>query len=121
MIYVRNMVSFWKNDDNYIHNIILELGKKYKSTVFVPYITGIWFSWNAFAVLDAIVLKTIKDIKPFSVEKIRINYSDDLWKTLFIEINQNEYLDYINKKLITNFQNFQSLNFYHMSVLVIKT
>jgi 2'-5' RNA ligase len=116
------MFAIWflfdKNDEEYIHHIILNLSKKYKSTVFLPHLTVYGLIEIPLEVIDRIVFKIIKDVKPFSIEKIGINYSDDLWKSLFIEIKQNQYLNKINKKLTNELFKFSKYEFLpHVSLI----
>jgi len=109
---------FDKNDNDYLHHIIQDLSRQYKSTVFLPHITAYGLTEIPLDVIDKIVLKSIEDVKPFFVEKIRINYSDDFWKTLFIEIKQNEYLNKINKKLTNELSKFSKFEFLpHVSLI----
>ena len=52
------------------------------------------------------------------VEKNSIGYSDDFWKTLFIEIKQNLYLNSINEKLTNGLSKFSNYEFSpHVSII----
>lgn len=116
------MFAIWflfdKNDNDYLHHIIQDLSRQYKSTVFLPHITAYGLAEIPLDAIYKVVFKSIEDVKPFFVEKIRINYSDDLWKTLFIEIKQNEYLNKINKKLTNELSKFSKFEFLpHVSLI----
>lgn len=90
---------FQKHDHDYLYQIIKELGRKYNSPVFLPHITVYGLAETDFANVENAVLESIKGIQPFKVEKTRISYSDDLWKTLFIELKHVNSLRAVNGRL----------------------
>jgi len=116
------MFAIWflfdKNDNDYLEHIIQILGRQYESPVFIPHITAYGLVNANLETIDKIVLESIKDIKPFLIEKNKINYSDGFWKTLFIEIKQNLHLNSINKKLTNGLSLFPNYEFLpHISLI----
>lgn len=116
------MFSIWllfdKEDNDYLDHIIQDLSKQYESPIFIPHITVYGLVDAKLETIDKIVLESIKDVKPFLVERNKINYSDDFWKTLFVEIKQNLYLNSINEKLTNGLSKFSNYEFVpHISLI----
>lgn len=116
------MFAIWflfnEDDNDYLNRIIQDLSKQYTSIVFVPHITAYGLVETNLETIEKTVLECIYGVKPFLVEKIKLNYSDDFWKTLFIKIKQNEYLNSINKKLTSKLSKFSKFKFLpHVSLI----
>ena len=109
---------FGKEDTRYLENIIKDLAAQYNSPFFMPHLTVYGLVDINLETLDNLILESIKDIKPFLVEKYSISYSDDFWKTLFIEIKQNLHLNRVNEKLKNGLSKFSNYEFLpHISVI----
>ena len=109
---------FGKDDSIYLEQIIKELATRYHSPFFIPHMTVYGLVNTNLETIDNLILESIKDVKPFLVEKNSIDYSDDFWKTLFIEIKQNLYLNRINEKLTNGLSKFSNYEFSpHISVI----
>ena len=109
---------FGKEDNNYLEHIIKDLATQYHSPFFIPHITVYGLVNTNIETIDNLILESIKDVKPFLIEKNSINYSDDFWKTLFIEIQQNQYLNSINKKITNGLSKFSNYEFSpHISII----
>ena len=109
---------FEKDDREYVSNIIKELNAQYKSQIFVPHITAYGLVDADLDVLDKIVLNSIKGEKPFTVEKKSISYSDDFWKTVFVEIHPNKELVRIHDRLTKSLASFGKYEFEpHVSLI----
>ncbi|QLH06604.1 hydrolase [Nitrosopumilus ureiphilus] len=93
------LLLFEKNDKEYLSQIISKLSNQYKSPFFTPHVTVYGLVDTSLEELDKIILDSIKGIKSFNIEKNTISFSDDFWKTLFIEFNSNENMLKINKNL----------------------
>lgn len=110
--------TFQKNDERYLFEIINKLGKKYEAQVFLPHITAYGLVNLKHDELDKIILDSIRNEIEFEIEKKIITHSDDFWKTIFIEINLNEHLQRINKKLKKSLGIFSSYEFRpHVSLI----
>lgn len=100
------MYSIWveptTKDARYLMQIIRKLGKKYDAPMFYPHITvfsGIRSSTAKTAI------KNCTDIKKLTVNTMNVAFSDDLWKTVFINMEKNQKLKQIHnviKKSIPN-------------------
>ncbi|MBM2819976.1 MAG: hypothetical protein HW410_1658 [Nitrosarchaeum sp.] len=91
------MYSIWAEpttkDARYLLQIICKLGKKYDAPTFYPHITvfsGIRSSTAKTAI------KNCTDIKKFTVNAMDVAFSDNLWKTVFINVEKNQKLKQIH-------------------------
>jgi len=94
---------FITRDKRYLEKIIRNLCKSYEAPEFQPHIT-IYGLLNAkIGVLKGAVVESIAELKPFTVKTAELSYSDDIWKSIFVnvEFNQNLRLIYtrLNRKL----------------------
>ena len=109
---------FDKDNEDYLFEIITNLAKKYDAPSFIPHITAYGLLNIDLKTLDDKILETIQKIKSFSVETNTINFSDDFWKTLFVEILPNKHLVKINNNLTKNLSQFSKYEFLpHISLL----
>ncbi len=109
---------FDKLDHEYISKIIKKLSQKYNSPFFIPHLTSHGIIKEGIEEIDKVILDSIKGVKPFSIEKNKISFSDDFWKTLFIDISSNKELEKINKKLKENLPLVQKYDFNpHISLI----
>ncbi len=109
---------FEKNDNEYFSNIIKELSIKYNSQIFVPHITAYGLVDVDLNTLNNVVMNSIKDEKSFFVEKNQISFSNNFWKTIFIEFLQNTQLKRINKRLTEHLNLFSKYQFKpHLSLI----
>jgi len=97
---------FDKENNKYLSDIIKHLSIKYHSSNFIPHITAYGLVDVELDVMDKIVANSMKNEKSFIVEKTNISYSDDFWKTLFIEIYPNDQLTIISKRLTKSLMSF---------------
>lgn len=109
---------FDKDDEDYLFEIINDLAKKYDAPSFIPHITAYGLLNIDLKTLDDEILESIQGVKSFSVETNTINFSDNLWKTLFVEILPNKHLVKINNNLTKNLSQFSKYEFLpHISLL----
>lgn len=98
-----NFFSVWlvpqKEDENYLSNVIQELGKKNNSPIFTPHLTLFGDINIELDKLKSIIGDVFFNIKPFEIQKTRINQSEAFFKTVFIEFELNNTL----KNLFTAF------------------
>jgi 2'-5' RNA ligase len=97
------MYAIWllfnKTDTKYLKKIIKEFSNEFDSPIFIPHITVYGLLNLDIESIKKIVKRSIQDIEPFIIEKSKIKESDDIWKTLFVEIKMNLELNAINDKL----------------------
>ena len=109
---------FDKDDEDYLFKIINDLAEKYDAPSFIPHITAYGLLNIDLKTLDDEILETIQKIKSFSVETNTVNFSDDFWKTLFVEILPSKHLVKINNNLTKNLSQFSKYEFLpHISLL----
>jgi len=97
---------FEKNDQEYFSQIISKLSNQYRSPIFTPHVTAYGLIDAELEELDEIILDSINSIHSFNIEKNTISFSDDFWKTLFVEFNSNDEMQEINKNLTQHLSKF---------------
>jgi 2'-5' RNA ligase len=112
--------TFHENDTQYLSEKIQELSKKYDSQSFIPHITAYGLVDISLDELDQIVQDAIKDEKNFTVDKTQISFSDDFWKTVFVEFENGDSLKRINKKLTDYLESVSKYHFKPHASLIYK-
>ena len=97
---------FEKNDQEYFSQIISKLSNQYGSPIFTPHVTVYGLIDAELEELDEIILDSINGIHSFNIEKNILSFSDDFWKTLFVEFNSNDEMQEINKNLTQHLSKF---------------
>jgi hypothetical protein len=109
---------FDKDDGDYLFKIIKDLAKKYNAPSFIPHITAYGLLDIDLKTLDDEVFDAIQEIKPFNVTTNTINFSDNFWKTFFVELLPNKHFVKINNNLTKNLSHFTTYEFLpHVSLL----
>lgn len=109
---------FDKDDENYLYEIIGNLAKKYNTPSFIPHITAYGLLDIDLKILDKEIFKTIQGVNSFSVDVTTINFSDNFWKSFFIEILPNKHFTKINNSLTKKLSQFSKYEFLpHISLL----
>lgn len=92
----------------FLSKIISQLAQKYHSFPFTPHVTiyGAVKNVEENIVIDA-TNYALKDIGPFTVQVEKINFTDSLSKTLFLEMKLNETLLKIHSRLREKLRNYQ--------------
>jgi len=109
---------FDKDDENYLCEIIGNLAKKYNSSSFIPHITAYGLLDIDLKILDKEIFKTIQGVNSFSVDVTTINFSNNFWKSFFIEILPNKHFTKINNSLTKKLSQFSKYSFSpHISLL----
>ena len=97
------MFAIWllpnKEDTQFLETIINNLSQEFNTPKFLPHITVYGLVNTDLSIVEDAVKNSIDEIEPFIVKKSGIGYSDDMWKTLFINITSNTELHLINSKL----------------------
>jgi len=95
------MYSIWieptAKDAKYLIRIIRKLAKKYDSPTFNPHITVYSRVQNITAAKSAV--RNCGDMKKITVEITDLEFSDNLWKTVFINVRKNQKLRQIHNTL----------------------
>lgn len=88
------MHSIWvepaTEDAKYLLGIIKKLGKKYDSPIFRPHITV--YGKIRSAATARLATERCKGVKKFTVKTADMAFSDDLWKTVFVNTEKNNSL-----------------------------
>lgn len=86
-----------ETDEEFLSGIINNLAREYSAPAFRPHCT-IFSPWDE----DPDVLMRAfraNEFPVFSVEMEQINYSDWIWKTVFIELKRNQTLERIYQRI----------------------
>ena len=101
------MYSIWAvpttKDARYLLQIICKLGKKYDTPTFYPHITV--FSGIRSSSVAKTAIKNCTDIKKFTVNTMDVAFSNNLWKTVFINVEKNQKLKQIHNIIKKNTSN----------------
>ena len=116
------MISIWlipaREDAQYIQVIIDNLSINYQAPVFSPHCTLYSPIDLPKAELKKILERSAKNMKSFYVKNIMISHTEDLWKTIFIELLRSSELEQLQQEVISQFQVEQPYNFSpHISLL----
>jgi len=84
---------------DYFKNIIASLAKKYNTFSFSPHLTIYGVIRAPQGEIEEAINYAFTDIQKFSVNTIKLNYSDQFTKTLYIQLSKNNKLITINKRL----------------------
>jgi 2'-5' RNA ligase len=97
------MYSIWftfeKEDEILLQNIINTLSKKYDSISFKPHVSIYGLTNRKLNEISNICQNISSELKPFNVVFLNISYSNDFWKTVFVNLETNA----IMKKVYENF------------------
>ncbi len=105
-------------DTKYLSGIIKNLSQRYDAPEFLPHITVYGLVDPSLEVLEECVRNSISDSKPFIVKKAGIDYSDDIWKTIFVNIEPNSNLNTINEELASKLGQYTKYEFVpHISLI----
>lgn len=95
------MYSIWveptAKDAKYLIQIICKLAKKYDSPTFNPHITVYSGVQNVSTAKSAV--RNCVNMKKFTVEATDLEFSDNLWKTVFINVKENQELKQIHNTI----------------------
>ena len=116
------MISIWlipaPEDAQYIQAIINNLSTNYQAPAFSPHCTLYSPIDLPTAELKKILERFAKNMKSFYVKKTMISHTEDLWKTIFIELLRSSELEQLQQEVISQFQVEQPYKFSpHISLL----
>ena len=101
-------LTFEKDDEKFLQDIINDLSKKYNSISFKPHITGYELMDIELDKISTICKNISSRFQPFSVEFSNIFFSNDLWKTLFVNLKTSIVMNEIHNNLKNEFQKIET-------------
>ena len=111
-------LTFSKNDRDYLKKIIDKISEEYHAPKFEPHITIYGLVDSEIKLIDNIAKEAILNCNSFLVRKSEILQSDNLWKTVFIELKMNEHLESIHKNIKKHFEKISKYKFNpHISLI----
>ena len=116
------MVSIWlipaPEDAQYLQAIINNLAATYEAPVFDSHCTLYSPSDPPAAEVKIILERSAKNMKSFYVKKAAINHTENIWKTIFIELLRSPELEQLQQAVISQFPKGQPYEFLpHISLL----
>ena len=116
------MVSIWLipafEDVHYLQAIINNLAATYQAPVFTPHCTLYSPTDLPAAEVKNILDRSAKNMKSFYVKKSAISHTENIWKTIFIELLRSPELEQLQQAVISQFPNGQPYEFLpHISLL----
>lgn len=72
--------------------IITKLARKYNSPVFLPHCTLVGKTDVSLPKLKSAIINLISKYKPIDVHPEKFGYTDNLWRTLYIELKEKQIL-----------------------------
>jgi hypothetical protein len=101
-------LTFQKEDEKFLQDIINELAKKYNSIPFKPHITGYRLINMELDKISIICENICNRFQPFSVEFLNILYSNNIWKTLFVNLKTSIVMNEIHNNFKNEFQKIET-------------
>ncbi len=119
---VEEKFSIWlcpvNNDSIHISEIISNLSTQYDAPVFIPHVTIFSPVTCDLRTLDDLMKNIVVDIKPLCVNVKNLEHSNFLWKTVFINLEINDSLEFVFNKLNSKLSKFSSYDFLpHISLI----
>ena len=116
------MVSIWlipaPKDTQYIQAIINNLAATYQAPVFDSHCTLYSPTDLPAAELKKILEQSANNMKSFYVKKAAISHTENIWKTIFIELLRSPELEQLQQAVISQFPKGQPYEFLpHISLL----
>ena len=116
------MVSIWlipaPEDAQYIQAIIKNLAATYQAPVFDSHCTLYSPTDLPAAELKQILEQSANNMKSFYVKKATISHTENIWKTIFIELLRSPELEQLQQSVISQFPKGQPYEFLpHISLL----
>lgn len=117
-----NAYAIWltfSNDDNdYLKKIIDEIAEKYHAPKFEPHVTVYGLINSKIDHIDRVIKEISWNCRSCLVKKSKILQSEELWKTVYIELELNKQLKTIHDNLKKHFENIAKYEFKpHISLI----
>ena len=111
-------LTFSENDRNYLKNIMDDLSEKYYAPKFEPHITVYGLVDSEISLIESIAKEVTLNHNSFLVEKAEILESEELWKTVYMELKMNKHLELVYKNLKKHFEKIVKYQFNpHISLM----
>ena len=111
-------LTFSKSDRKYLKKIIDKISEKYHAPKFEPHITVYGLVNSEMRLIDSIAKEITLNYNSFSVKKSKILQSDELWKTVYIELKMNNEMGLNHKNLKKHFEKISKYKFNpHISLI----
>jgi len=111
-------LTFSENDRNYLKKIMDELAEKYHAPKFEPHITVYGLVDSEMSLIESIAKEVTLNCNSFLVEKSEILQSEELWKTVYVELKMNKHMESIYKNLKKHFEKIVKYEFNpHISLI----
>jgi len=111
-------LTFSKSDREYLKNIIDEISEKYHAPKFEPHITIYGLVESELSFIDSIAKEVTHNCNSFLVKKSEILQSNELWKTIYIELEINNKIKLIHQNLEKYFKKILKYKFEpHISLI----
>lgn len=102
-------LTFSPDDEKYLVEIIENLGIQHLAPFFIPHITIYGLVHTKLSKIEEIIKKI--DTSPFVVKKQSVLYSENFWKTVYIQIEKERSLDKIYSILKNNLGKYSDYEF----------
>lgn len=111
-------LTFSKSDRDYLKNVIDTISKKYNSPKFEPHITVYGLINSKLDLINNVINEVAQNCNSFVVKKSNVSHSEELWKTIFIELKMNQQLKLVNENLQKHFEKILKYEFNpHISLI----
>ena len=116
------MISIWltpaKEDAAYLQNIINELTSVYRAPVFSPHMTLLSPVDLNVNELGSVLTNVAQEITPLFVTMSSLNHTNNIWKTVFIELEESLELVHLQQGLVSQFPSAPPYEFLpHISLI----
>lgn len=88
------------DDQAYLQNMIRNLSSEHKAPVFSPHCTLYSPADLAKSELEEILEHVAEGILPLTVTVDKLNFTSNIWKTVFIELEKSQELAWLQQKLV---------------------
>ena len=104
------MYCIWLTfDASDLTEIIIKLARKYNSPVFLPHCTLVSKTDISLPKLKSAIINLISKYKPIEVHPVKIGYTNNLWRALYINLKEKQILtkwhEYVCDLLSINYDN----------------
>ncbi len=104
-------LTFSKSDREYLKNIIDKISEEHQAPKFEPHITIYGLVDSEISLIETIAKEITLNQNSFLVKKSEILQSDELWKTVFIELKTSQQLESTHKKFKKYFEKISKYEF----------
>ncbi len=99
------MISIWltpaDEDADYLQNIINKLASVYRAPVFSPHMTLLSLVDLNPKELQSVLTNVAQEITPLFVTMSGLNHTNNIWKTVFIELEEAPELIALQQRVVT--------------------